>query len=278
MIKGSSAGSSSGQIDPQGACRADPIALARRDLKKAPPRRFYKEARAEARDGAFVLLLDGRPARTPKGKPMALPAFAAAEAIAREWAAQAEWIDPAAMPMTRIANSAIDGVAHNLAATIDEIARYGGADLVCYRAARPRTLVEAQAAAWDPILAFARKSIGGAFVCAEGVMFVEQPEAARVAVADAVKRYAETGAAAPFALAALHVMTALAGSVLIAFAVAHGELSPAEAWQAAHVDEDFEIAAWGEDAEARARRESQWREFAAAAQLFVAVVRGERPR
>lgn len=278
MIKRSSACPSSGQTDPQLACRVDPIALARRDLKKALPRRFYKEARAGARGEAFVLLLDGRPASTPKGKPMALPALAAAEAIAGEWAAQAEWIDPAAMPMTRIANSAIDGVACDLAATVDEIAKYGGADLVCYRAPGPRTLVEAQAAAWDPILAFARKSIGAAFVCTEGVMFAEQPQAARAAVADAVKRYAETGVAAPFALAALHVMTALTGSVMIAFAVARGESSPAGAWQAAHVDEDFEIAAWGEDAEARARRECQWREFAAAAQLFAAVVGGERPR
>jgi len=274
MSKGPSPGVGYGQPD-QPASPADPIALARQKLKKALPRRFYKEARAEAREGVFVLLLDGRPARTPIGKPLAFPSLAAAEAIAAEWAAQAEWIDPASMPMTRIANSAIDGVAGNLAATVDEIAKYSRSDLVCYRAEGPRRLAEAQAAAWDLILAFARKKIGADFICTEDLMFVDQPHSAGAAVTDAVKRYGSAGAAAPFAVASLHVMTTLTGSVLIALGVALGDLSPQAAWRAAHVDEDFEIAAWGEDAEARARRENQWREFAAAARLFNAVSRDE---
>lgn len=271
MLKGFSPSAGSGQFFRQSAGAADPIALARRDLKKALPRRFFKEAKAQEREGAFVLLLNGRPAKTPNGNPIALPSLAAAEAVAEEWAAQAKWIDPASMPMTRLANSAIDGVARNLDATADEIAKYAGTDLVCYRAEGPRRLAEAQAAAWDPILAFARKKIGAVFICTEGVMFVEQPRSTRAAVTAVLKRYAELGAAAPFALAALHVMTTLTGSVLIALGVAAGELSPAEAWRAAHVDEDFEIEAWGEDTEARERRESQWREFAAAARLFNAV-------
>ncbi len=270
MFKGPSPGAAYGQPDQQ-ASPADPIALARQKLNNALPRRFYKEARAEARDRAFVLLLDGRPDRTPKGKPLALPSLAAAEAIAAEWAAQIEWIDPASMPMTRIANSAIDGVAGNLETVAEEIAKYAGTDLVCYRAEGPRKLAEAQAAAWDPVLAFARRNLGAIFVCAEGVMFVEQQSASRAAVAEAVGRIAASGAAAPFALASLHVMTTLTGSVLIALGVALGDLSPQAAWRAANVDEDFEIAAWGEDAEARARRENQWREFAAAARLFNAV-------
>jgi chaperone required for assembly of F1-ATPase len=251
----------------------DPIALAKRDLKKALPQRFYNEAKAAEQEGAFVLLLDGRLAKTPGGNPIALPCLAAAEAIAGEWSAQGEWIEWAQMPITRIANSSIDGVARKLDATVDEIAKYGAMDLVCYRAAEPRALAEAQAAAWDPILVFARRKIGTGFFCTEGVMFVEQPRAARKAVLDAVACYAQTGAAAPFALAALHVVTTLTGSVLIALGVAHGELSPAEAWSAAHVDEDFEIETWGEDAEALMRRERQWREFEAAAHLFQSVQR-----
>jgi chaperone required for assembly of F1-ATPase len=274
MLKGPSPGAAYWQPDRQ-ASPADPIALARQKLNKALPRRFYKEARAEAREGAFVLLLDERPARTPIGKPLAFPSLAAAEAIAAEWEAQAHWIDPASMPMTCIANSAIDGVAGNLAATVDEIAKYGGSDLVCYRAAGPRTLVDAQAAAWDPILAFARKKIGADFICTEDLRFVDQPHSAGAAATAALKRYGSAGAAAPFALASLHVMTTLTGSVLIALGVALGDLSPQAAWRAAHVDEDFEIAAWGEDAEARARRENKWREFAAAARLFNAVSRDE---
>ncbi len=251
---------------------ADPIALARRDLKKTLPRRFFIEAKAAAQDSAFVLLLDGRVAKTPGGNPIALTSLAAAEAIANEWAAQSEWLDWAAMPMTRLAQSAIDSVSRAAGATAADIAKYAATDLVCYRAEGPRKLVEAQAALWDPVLAFARKKLGAAFICTEGVMFTEQPQSAREAVAEAVSRIADAGAAAPFALAALHVMTTLTGSVLIALAAAYGALSPEDAWRAAHVDEDFEMAAWGEDAEALARRERQRREFAATAQLLQLIV------
>jgi chaperone required for assembly of F1-ATPase len=250
---------------------ANPIAMARRDLKNALPGRFYKEVTVQQRDGTFVLLLDGRAAKSPGKNYLTLPCSAAARALADEWSAQGETIDPAAMPLTRIANSAIDGVAFRLDATVDEIARYAGADLVCYRAAGPLTLVEAQAAAWDFILAFARKKLGAHFICTEGVVFVEQPEPACAAVNVAVERIANSGPVAPFALAALQVMTTLTGSVLLALAVAHGARTPAEAWTAAHVDEDFEMRAWGDDAEALRRRARQWREMEAAARLFQAV-------
>jgi chaperone required for assembly of F1-ATPase len=259
---------------PRPAEAAGPVVLAKRDLKKALPRRFYKEVRAEQRDGAFVLLLDGRLAKTPGRNPIAVPAFAVAEMLADEWSAQGESIDPASMPLTRIVNSAIDGVAYRLAATVDQIARYAGADIVCYRAAGPMTLVEAQAAAWDSILAFARENFGAHFICTEGAVFVEQPEPARAAVKEAIKRIANSGQVAPFALAALHVMTTLTGSVLLALAVAHGAHTPAEAWIAAHVDEDFEMRAWGEDAEAVRRRARQWREMEAAAVLWQLTMAG----
>jgi chaperone required for assembly of F1-ATPase len=250
---------------------ADPIAMARRDLNKALPRRFYKEVTVQQRDGTFVLLLDGRAAKTPGGNHFALPCLAAARALADEWSSQIETIDPAAMPLTGIVNFAIDGVAYRLDATVDEIARYAGTDLVCYRAAGPMTLVEAQAAEWDFVLAFAREKLGAHFICTEGVVLVEQPEPARAAVKVAIKRIANSGPAAPFVLAALRVMTTLTGSVLLALAVARSELTPIGAWVAAHVDEDFEMRAWGEDAEALRRRARQWREMEAAARLFQAV-------
>jgi len=271
MLKRSASGAGTGEGAPRREGAADPVALAKRDLKKPLPRRFFQEAKAAARDGAFVLLLNGRLAKTPAGNPMALPALGLAEAMAEEWAAQSEWLDWTAMPLTRIVHSAIDRVARAPGATASDIAKYAATDLVCYRAEGPKKLVEAQAAAWDPVLAFARKKLGAVFVCTEGVMFVEQPRAARAAVAEAVARIASAGAAAPFALAALHVMTTLTGSVLIALAAADGALLPEDAWRAAHVDEDFEIAAWGEDPEAAARREHQWREFAAATNVFKAV-------
>jgi chaperone required for assembly of F1-ATPase len=256
---------------PKPAEAADPIAMTRRDLTKALPRCFYKEATVQQRDGTFILLLDGRAAKSPGGNRLALPGLAAARALADEWSAQGEWIDPAPMPVTRIVNSAIDGVAHRRDATVDAIVKYAGADLVCYRAVGPMVLVEAQAAAWDPVLAFARENLGACFICTEGLVFIEQPEPARAAVKEAIARIANSGEAAPFALAALHVMTTLTGSVLLALAVAYGELTPAEAWIAAHVDEDFEMRAWGEDAEALQRRAPQWREMEAAAHLFHAV-------
>jgi chaperone required for assembly of F1-ATPase len=126
----------------------------------------------------------------------------------------------------------------------------------------------AQADAWDPILAFAQKKLGGAFICTQGVVYIDQPEAGCLAVEEAVARIADGGRAAPFALAALSVMTTLTGSVLIALAVAHGEVTLTEAWRAAHVDEGFEMRAWGEDVEAFRRRARKWREMEAAAGLF----------
>jgi chaperone required for assembly of F1-ATPase len=232
----------------------------------------------QQRDGAGFLLLDGRPAKSPGGNRLVLPGVAAARALADEWSAQGETIDPAAMPLTRIVNSAIDGVGRHLDATVNEIARYARADLVCYRTAGPPTLVEAQAAVWDFILAFAREKLHAHFVCTNGVVFIEQPEPACAAVAEAVARFGDAGAAAPFVLAALHVMTTLTGSVLIALGVALAALFPHDAWRAAHVDEDFEIAAWGEDAEAMRRREGQWREFEAAARLLGLVTTGAHVR
>ncbi|MBX3539030.1 MAG: ATPase [Chelatococcus sp.] len=229
----------------------------------ALPKRFYTVAGVDARPEGFALVLDGRGARTPGRKPLQFPTQAMAEAVAAEWAAQDDVIDPRRMPLTRLANSAIDGVADNGEAVAAEVVRYAGSDLLCYRADHPEKLVARQVALWDPVLDWARAELGARFILAEGVMHVEQPAAALAAVAARVQRYP-----GPFALAALNVMTTLSGSVLLALAVAEGHLSPAEAWTAAHVDEDAQIEVWGEDEEASARREARWLDFAAAAHLF----------
>ncbi|HET6378290.1 MAG TPA: ATP12 family protein [Methylocella sp.] len=247
---------------------ADPIALARRDLKKRRPKRFYQTACAEFCGGVYTLLLDGRPARTPGGNLLSLPTEAAGRLLAEEWLAQEALIDPLEMPLTRIVNTAVDGVAAKLDAVVEDIAKYAEADLVCYRAEGPRALAEAQAAAWDRVLSFAHEKLGARFICSAGVTYVEQPGTARKAVRDTLNRFAGCGAAAPFAIAALHVMTTLTGSVLIVLGTADGAWSLAEAWAAAHVDEDFQIQAWGEDPEARERRARQWREFEAAGRLL----------
>jgi chaperone required for assembly of F1-ATPase len=255
-------------IFPQAGEPIDPVAMARRDLQKALPKRFYEKATAELRDGKFVLLLDGRPARTPGRNTIALPIRGAAEAVADEWNQQIDIIDPATMPLTRIVNSAIDGVALQIGEVVEEIAKYAGSDLVCYRAGDPEGLVNAQSSAWDPVLDFARDKLGARFICAEGVVFVEQPDHARDALRKAIVEIGKSDASAPFKIAALHVMTTLTGSALIALAVARGVMTSERAWTAAHVDEDFQMRLWGVDEEALQRRARRWIEMEAAALLW----------
>ena len=238
------------------------------NMRPPLPKRFYKQAAIAPAEGGFALELDGRRARTPAKNPLVLSTPALAELLVAEWAAQGETIDPSTMPATRLANSAIDGVAGRMAETRADIAAYAGADFLCYRAGEPETLVEAQAAAFDPILDWARETLGARFVLSEGVRHVAQPRPALSAIETALAPIEN-----PFALAALHVMTTLTGSALLPLAVAKGRLTAAEAWRVAHVDEDFQIGRWGEDAEAAARRAARWREMAAAALIFAATER-----
>jgi chaperone required for assembly of F1-ATPase len=243
----------------------DPRALARKDARPALPRRFYKEVAVAPDAGGFVVTLDGRKLKTPAKADLILPTQAGAEAVAEEWRAQGEDIDPRTMPLTRLVNSALDGVARDVTSVIDDIAKYAASDLVCYRAAEPEGLVAAQSQAWDPVLAFAREELGARFICVEGITFAEQPPRAVAAVRDAIVQ--STGER-PLAVAALHVMTTLTGSVLLALAVARRELTPEAAWDAAHVDEDFQMRVWGSDVEALERRAKRFTEMQAAAQLL----------
>ena len=241
----------------------DPVRAAQAAMRPGLPKRFYARAGLAEREGAYVLTLDDRPARTPARNPLAVTSRALGEALAAEWEAQGSAIDPATMPLTRLVNSAIDGVATQREAVVEDIARYAGSDLVHYRAGEPERLVREQGAAWDPVLDWAHAALGARFVLSEGVMHVAQPEAAVAAVR------ARVGAvASPFALAALHAMTTLTGSVLIALAQAAGRLRVDEAWAAAHVDERFQESVWGEDEQALARRAARRAEFEAAARLY----------
>jgi chaperone required for assembly of F1-ATPase len=233
-------------------------------------KRFYKAATvADAssvggggEEAAFRVLLDGRPACTPANALLALPTRALAEAVAGEWRAQQEHIDPATMPLTRLANSAIDGVRGREAQVRADIVGYAASDLLCYRATEPDALVRRQAELWEPVLGWARDALGAHLQVAKGVMPLTQPAAAQQAVARALD-----GQDA-FALAALHVMTTLMGSALLALAHARGRLTAEQAWAAAHVDEDWQIGTWGEDAEAAARRLRRWSEMQAASRML----------
>jgi chaperone required for assembly of F1-ATPase len=248
---------------PDGDEPRNPMKAAQAAMRPPLPNRFYKSAGIEERDGAFHLVLDGRPARTPGKNAIAVPERSLGEAAAAEWNRQGAQIDPSTMPLTRIVNSAIDGAAPRREAVIADIAKYAGSDLVCYRAGEPERLVADQAAAWDPILAWAREALGAQFFLGEGVVHVAQPGATLAAV-----RAHLEAIASPFRLAALHVMTTLTGSVLIALAHAAGRLDADAAWAAAHVDERYQESLWGEDEEAVLRRAAREAEFRAASRVY----------
>jgi len=237
-------------------------------MKPTLPKCFYKDAGVEERDGLFLLTLDGRTARTPGKQALAVPTRELAEALAEEWQGQGAEIDPSTMPITRIVNSAIDGVTPRQAEVVDDLVRYAGSDLVYYRAGEPERLARSQDEAWSPVLDWARDVHGARFTLGEGVMHVAQPEEAIAAIRGAIEQIRS-----PFALAALHVMTTLSGSVLIALAHAAQQMDMDQAWAAAHVDELYQESVWGADYEAMERRRRREADFRAASTVFLLATR-----
>jgi chaperone required for assembly of F1-ATPase len=247
----------------------NPMRAAQANMRPQAVKRFYKAAEVTEEGGRFALSLDGRRARTPGRNALAAQSPALMLEVAKEWERQRKTIDPADMPLTRLLNSAIDGVAHTMVETRADILRYAGSDLLCYRAEEPDALAQRQAHAFDPILRWAADELGARFHVTAGVMHVAQPDAALAAIGAALGAYDD-----PVALAALSVMTTLTGSALLALAVARGFLSAEAAWGAAHVDEDFQAERWGADAEAMAQREARRREFEAAVTALSAAPAG----
>ncbi len=246
----------------------NPMKRAQKQMRIPLPKRFYKSAsaRLDADSGHYAVELDGKPVRTPGRGLLALPTEAAARLVVAEFDAQIDEIDPFTMPVLRISNTAIDGVATDTQAVLEDILRYSSTDLVCYRAGGPDRLVERQNEAWDPIIDWARMQLGARFVLAEGIMHVDQPREAIAAIGIHLKMRDE-----PFRLSALHVLTSLTGSALIALAIDAGRMTPEEGWIAAHVDEDWNISQWGEDAEAAQMRAARKRDLLAAAALIDAL-------
>lgn len=242
----------------------DPSEAARRSMRPVLRKRFYREAQA---DEGRAVLLDGKPVRTPARRTLAAPNAALAQALAAEWNAQAEVIDPARMPLTRLANAVIDAIAEYPAAVAAEIEKYLGSDLVCYRAEAPVGLVMRQAEAWDPVIVFARDALGARFVLAQGVVHVAQPEEAIAAAARAIPADPNSSNGI-WRLGAVSLITTITGSALIALAMAAGRLAPDAAWAAAHVDEDWNMATWGRDEMALARRAARRIDFDAAARVL----------
>jgi chaperone required for assembly of F1-ATPase len=238
----------------------DPAEAARRNMRALRHRFYaYVEVREDAAGAAIVL--DGRPVRTPARRTLAAPTSTLGEAIAAEWEAQREFIEPAAMPLTRLANTIIDGVAAAPGKVAQEVAAYLGSDLVCYRATTPHELVARQTAHWEPVVAFARDVLGASFAVRAGVMHAAQPADAVAAARAHIPRH-------PWRLGAVHSIATLTGSALIALSVAAGALGREAAWAAAHVDEDWNLEQWGRDELALKHRAYRFAEMTAAVKVL----------
>ncbi len=247
----------------------DPIAQAERRIDRAPQRkRFYAEAGVLAGPDGFGLVLDGKSVRTPGRRLLAAPHRAIAEAMAAEWAAQVDTIAPETMPVTRLGNSVLDGVAERMGAVADDVVKYAGTDLICYRAGHPDGLVARQAEHWDPVVYWAADALGANFILAEGIVHAAQTECTLTAVRSALS-------SDPWALASVHLVTTITGSALLALALAHGARDADAVWTAAHVDEDWNIGQWGADDEAMVRRAAARRDFDAAALVLSAMRQSE---
>ncbi len=225
-------------------------------------KRFWADVDVLPLDAGFGIALDGRPVRTPAGARLVLPGAALADAVAAEWRSVAGEVDPRAMPLTGLANAAIDVVAPDPAGFAFDVARYAESDLLCYRADNPAPLVARQEAAWDPLLRWAEARYDVTFQTAAGIVHVAQPGATLARIG------AVFGAQTTFRLAALSPLTSLSGSAVIALALADGRLGAAEAWGAAMLDEDFQTENWGEDSLRTASRANRWAQFEAAAEFL----------
>lgn len=243
----------------------DPMKRAQALSQPVLPKRFYHSAEVVEEERGYSIMLDGRLARTPAKRALSFYSPLVAEKIAEEWNHIGDVIDPKNMPITRIANSAIDGVADDPGAVFDEIVRYAATDLLCYRAGEPEELVNVQNEHWDPILEWVSVRFGARLLFSQGIMHVEQSENALRQIEDGFKPLI----AEPLALAAAHVVTSLTGSALLCLGVLYQHLSADGAWMAAHVDEDWQIQQWGEDQEAAKRRAYRFQEMNAAASLLL---------
>lgn len=231
-------------------------------------KRFYTEVAVTPLDDGFAVLLDSRPVKTPGGKRLNLPRKRLADAIAAEWQAQGDTVMITSMPLLRLANTVIDGVADNRQEVIGAILRFGENDLLCYRAHQPPELAARQAAAWDPLLDWVAQRYGANMRVAAGLTHIDQPHGALAAL----RRGLESCDA--FSLSGLHVIASVTGSLILALAVADGFISGARAFDLSRIDEIYQAEKWGEDAEAATRTIALAHELDKAAEL-IALVRPE---
>jgi len=234
-------------------------------------KRFYKETAVDLGDGGHRVLLDGRPMRTPAKAVLVVPTRALAEAIATEWGAVPDKADINAshLPLTRLAATGLDRVTTQRARVIEDTAKYGGSDMLCYRASQPESLVKRQQETWQPLLDWADERYGARLVVVEGLAFVEQPTDAVARLHDAVATHSDLG------LSALFNLTHISGSLVVALAVAEGHLAAADAFAVAQLDELYQVERWGEDPIATKRHEGIRHDIEAGAR-FLALLEQQR--
>jgi chaperone required for assembly of F1-ATPase len=242
--------------------RSDGYGRAQAHAGQNLPKRFYKQAGTVPAVGGYSVTLDGRPTKTPGRKPAIVPSAELAAAMAGEWAAQGEFIDPDTMPLVRLVNAAIEGGEERASELREEIVKYAANDLLLYRADAPKELVAEQERLWDDALVRIARHFAVGFRPTIGIVHQAQPESTLAKLADALRDENL------LALAAILSITSITGSGLLAMAVRHDLLTPDEAWGAAHVDEDYNVRLWGAVEEAILRREKRRREFDAAVKLL----------
>ena len=221
-------------------------------------KRFWKEARATEVEGGFAIELDGRPVKTPAKTALIVPTLAMAQAIAAEWDAQEGEINPAAMPVTRAANAALDKVTVQFDEVAELLAAYGDSDLTCYRADGPEELCQRQTAAWDPLLDWADATFGARLTPVAGVMHAPQNAQALEKLAGQVR------AMDPFTLTAFHDLVGISGSLVIGLAAIHDYDEIDALWRLSRIDETWQEDMWGVDEEAREQAELKESDFCAA--------------
>lgn len=227
-------------------------------------KRFYKSVAVDPTPEGFRIFLDGKPVITPGRDALLLPTQAMADTIAEEWRLQGEEIIPVSMPMLRLANTTLDGVSKTREAVVAAILRFGEHDLICYRAEGPAALAARQQQAWDPMLDWVASRFGVSLTAATGLGHIAQPAETMARLGQAIAAYDD------FALASLHVMASITGSLVLALALAEGALNPAQAFQMSRIDEDHQTELWGEDAEAAKRAHALAREMDVAMAFLVA--------
>ncbi|MSO89739.1 MAG: ATPase [Rhodospirillaceae bacterium] len=227
-------------------------------------KRFWREVAIAAGDSGFAVTLDGKPVRTGRGEPLVVAHAALAQDIAAEWRGQGEKLDPATMPLTRIAGAAIDRDAADRAAVIDRVAAFAGTDLICYRANSPSALAQRQATQWQPLIDWAAGQFGARLHVVDAIAPCPQPPAALATLREAVNVFDD------LRLAALEAAVMAAGSLIIGLALAEGRLDADEAAAMSQLDELFQAERWGDDPDAVRSREERRQTLAAAAAVFAA--------